>query len=706
MCVFSTQDYCSLPQRRGSLDDRTPELKERFRFGLRTINRWYVHRLTTVILVTKLPNDLTKYSNNTDYDGRGWTTTERSLASIVKSSLCLIDTAKMDCLEGEELTGSEALEHMVASRRAPPVPEAFAAMLESGVKSGGIKFTAAADLRIVIEQYSRGFTESFETTEGLYYARLGWDDNEVLKLCDALRHSKPQRLKRLRLQGNNLTDKSVQQLATSLARQDLMPRLELLNVEQNMLSLQGTDLLDMVCAAKSVQLRADDQDPDAAQKGVPSLTQAASGSEIMIEASTRFPQQDDNKFVVFAGPHAGAYDAVYISTDLEPDDVVAIKALAPRLRRKPLFCVVGESTTDKRNIMKDVLRHCGLHGRDSQVVNGRESRKKYPSFAVTVFQANSTAASTDRRLSSDQTEHTLDYDSLRAECKQKLEAFLQKHSAPLAILLKPPHELRDLSASALQKTVAVAYGSFNLTEMREAMANEEGLSEQDAFAEQWATFSKLKSCVMIERASSVGRVESISKDHKLWKYVESDIKLIKLIRRWQDVTLDRITRTSLPKLVEQMEKCVQQHEELAKAGRRSLSTVQEEGPASNSSQKLAKTSYQRAVISAASDKLAYASLAELTTKVEKKMGVLKDICMHESLQLPLADPLVAAALLDHSGMLNSFWKQCKTNIDMVGKVTVQPDEGSSIHWLWSGGEQSRKELVSKVHRILEDALQR
>ena len=48
------------------------------------------------------------------------------------------------------------------------------------------------------------------------------------------------------------------------------------------------------------------------------------------------------RFAVAHGVCAGEYDAVLISTDLEPDDAIALQVLAPQLREVPLLVVVGE----------------------------------------------------------------------------------------------------------------------------------------------------------------------------------------------------------------------------------------------------------------------------------------------------------------------------------------------------------------------------
>ena len=115
------------------------------------------------------------------------------------------------------------------------------------------------------------------------------------------------------------------------------------------------------------------------------------------------------------------------------------------------------------------------------------------------------------------------------------------------------------------------------------------------------------------------------------------------------------------------------------------------------------------------DSLTYGKLVETATRVEKKIGVLKDISAHKGLQLPLADPLVAALLLDtetrqhtSEGKLTPFCKPCLCTMNEVGKVSFKQDEKSTVYWLISdqNGHNNRKRLVKMVHEVLEAALER
>ena len=222
-------------------------------------------------------------------------------------------------------------------------PTAFDADLRSGVTTGKVKFTASGDLDIVSKQYEKGFTSSLSGTESMYFAKLGWADEEVEKLCNSLKSldGGAKRLVRLRLHSRNeLTDKSAEMLCKIMSN-GYMPRLELLNVEGNRLSEEGLNLLAVVCSFKDVKLQCDQQEENDV------IEKIASAEELMASAPAADAASLVPHFKVTAGVLAGAYNAVYLSTDLEPDDVVAIKALAPAFGASR--CSVSSASTPSIN---------------------------------------------------------------------------------------------------------------------------------------------------------------------------------------------------------------------------------------------------------------------------------------------------------------------------------------------------------------------
>ena len=134
-------------------------------------------------------------------------------------------------------------------------------------------------------------------------------------------------------------------------------------------------------------------------------------------------------FTVTNGHCAGSFDAVLLSTDLEPDDAVAIKALAPRLRDVPLLVVVGEGDTDgKPRMVRELLAQYGI-AEKATIVQGRRSSTPYPPSALAAYMPSDTG-STARIM------ENLDAPALAS----MVQAFLLEHMAPFALLLKPPHE--------------------------------------------------------------------------------------------------------------------------------------------------------------------------------------------------------------------------------------------------------------------------
>ena len=70
----------------------------------------------------------------------------------------------------------------------------------------------------------------------------------------------------------------------------------------------------------------------------------------------------------------------------EPDDAIALKALAPRLRGVPLLVVLGEGDRSKA-AMASGLAAYGLDGGPTRVVQGRPSSSPYPASAIAAYAA-------------------------------------------------------------------------------------------------------------------------------------------------------------------------------------------------------------------------------------------------------------------------------------------------------------------------------
>ena len=165
-----------------------------------------------------------------------------------------------------------------------------------------------------------------------------------------------------------------------------------------------------------------------------------------------------------------------------------------------------------------------------------------------------------------------------------------------------------------------------------------------------------------------------------------------LVQGWQFVTLDDITRRGLPKLLHDIGGEMEQLELLGGAASAPSRVAEEEDDDNNDSRQPPVVAFPR--------------LVELAKKAEKKLAVLRDVALHEGMQLPLADPLVSAVLLDSDGTLTPFLRRCTASMNEHGLASVTPDERGAIVWLMSDGEASRRDLVDRVHRILFRALER
>ena len=264
-------DYVSMPQRsRGSaVDDRTPEelaifgrsLKVRLPIPCRlppcpppashptlpaplpqAINLWYGHPKTHVLLVdTDLPAG--EKTNTQPYKGRGWCQMEFNASGLVKDDSALIS---LKGLTGEETSLSEVRDNGKAAREPPVAPAPFASTLEAGVASGATKFTNSGDVGLVGKIYGWAFAAEMAAANRLYYAGLGWDDAQVLALCEALRAAHAggglRKVEKLHLGRNKIGDGATSALV-ALLEEGAIPKLKELALFNNQISDAGVAAL-------------------------------------------------------------------------------------------------------------------------------------------------------------------------------------------------------------------------------------------------------------------------------------------------------------------------------------------------------------------------------------------------------------------------------------------------------------------------------
>ena len=184
----SQNPYSALhaPQRVNTLLPRRPQ----------SLDKWYAHPYTTVLLVTTPLPTGADYSNKRTYYERGWCNIEKRLSGLVKDDSCLWD---LSGYEGHAaLNMSICNKQMKAGRQPFMSPEVAERQLRQGVDDGSIHFSYVSDMAGVINMYREGFVRAFATfnfgIEGddgslVVYNRLGWGAAELPTLVEAIKYA-------------------------------------------------------------------------------------------------------------------------------------------------------------------------------------------------------------------------------------------------------------------------------------------------------------------------------------------------------------------------------------------------------------------------------------------------------------------------------------------------------------------------------------
>jgi len=364
-------------------------------------------------------------------------------------------------------------------------------------------------------------------------------------------------------------------------------------------------------------------------------------------------------FTVPSGRLAGDYDGVIISTDLEPDDALALKVLAPKLMGVPLLVVVGQGAFDKRTMVAEILATYGIDS-GATVVQGKTSKASFPDGVAEAYHDEARAHKC-----------TL-HDGGEAAVLQLCTDFLQKCEKPFALLLKPPHEFVGLPPPLLGKTAAALYGSFNLSELREEFKKAGGPKpEAELFDQQFGLMRAFKALLWIERSESCGRdcvVEPATCAPAVWHAIDADAALTRHIALWNADTL-RSMAAKISKLPDEVSGV--------------LGTD----------------------ISRLPNSADFGKLGAAVERYDKRMKILLSITACEGKQVCHADTLVAASLLDASGALSRFERPVELALNASNnKPTFARDEGSSVVGLMAAAGGERDALVKASFAILEQAL--
>jgi hypothetical protein len=199
--------------------------------------------------------------------------------------------------------------------------------------------------------------------------------------------------------------------------------------------------------------------------------------------STAIPSMDITTRIqeVFNEPEI-TKQTIYLSTDLEPDDMMAIKLLAPKFKKcKTLYVVIGEHTLgDIKNKCYLFYYLATLYGFDNTIFKSTTTNKPiiftgHPSaeekfYPSTIFNKEILLNGATKMLADHFADsiHIIDITTtMTRDCLHNKLIDLN----PIFILMKPPKEFfyPERYDKKFQNNVAIMYGSFNVNELNELM---------------------------------------------------------------------------------------------------------------------------------------------------------------------------------------------------------------------------------------------
>ena len=176
---------------------------------------------------------------------------------------------------------------------------------------------------------------------------------------------------------------------------------------------------------------------------------------------------------------------IYLSTDLEPDDMMAIKLLAPKFQTcKELYVVIGEHT------LGDIKNKCYIFYYLATLYNfahkicistttnkpiiftGHPSSKSEKFYPSTIFNKEIPFNDVTQKLADHFADSIDIIDITTTMTRDCLHNKLYNLSPiPIFILMKPPKEFfyPERYGKKFQNNVAIMYGSFNVTELNKFM---------------------------------------------------------------------------------------------------------------------------------------------------------------------------------------------------------------------------------------------
>ena len=97
-------------------------------------------------------------------------------------------------------------------------------------------------------------------------------------------------------------------------------------------------------------------------------------------------------------------------------------------------------------------------------------------------------------------------------------------------------------------------------------------------------------------------------------------------------------------------------------------------------------------------------MERLAEGAAKKAGMIISISRHNGMQMPLADPLVVASLVDDGGELVPYELLCRAGHDAKGKPTFEPLTSSSVCTLLAQEGSARDALYASTIKVLGAAM--
>ena len=211
-------------------DSRSETQDEAMKLALGTLDLWYAHSKTTVVLLTELPEKLPdSCDKKRTYESRGWTTYERCSAELCKTFRLqqagwplVIDLGKQ----------------RAALRRLPTTPERMEELFQK------CSFTNGADKGKVLEKYKKTARAVLGGVKELSFFGIPFDPKDPWRSPERLGQALNfcVNLKRLDLNFTGLTDEHLASISGVLSS-GALPQLEQLFLGFNRLGPRGIEAL-------------------------------------------------------------------------------------------------------------------------------------------------------------------------------------------------------------------------------------------------------------------------------------------------------------------------------------------------------------------------------------------------------------------------------------------------------------------------------